>query len=83
MKFSQMLAPIAGLVSVAVAGDYDYETTSYTTVVTTAYETYCPEPTTFAWYNVTYTATASETVTITSMLLNLTDPAFPHDLPSY
>ncbi|KAM0333005.1 hypothetical protein ACHAQA_001662 [Verticillium albo-atrum] len=66
MRLIQLLAPVAGLLSVASAAAYDYEDVVYTTVVTTAYETYCPLPTTFGYKNVTYTVTTPTTVTITN-----------------
>lgn len=40
----------------------------YTTVVTTAFTTYCPEPTKIPVGNMTYTVTKPTTLTITSML---------------
>ncbi|KAJ0355627.1 hypothetical protein COL26b_000237 [Colletotrichum chrysophilum] len=43
MKSMQILAPAAGLFAVANAWGTDVHT-SYTTIVTTAYETYCPTP---------------------------------------
>ncbi|KAJ0388062.1 hypothetical protein COL922a_001045 [Colletotrichum nupharicola] len=65
MKSMQILALVAGLFTVANAWGTDVHT-SYTTIVTTAYETYCPSPTTFVHHNVTYTATTATTLTITS-----------------
>ncbi|EEY14137.1 hypothetical protein VDBG_00244 [Verticillium alfalfae VaMs.102] len=44
MRFTQVLAPVAGLFSLASAAAYGAEGIAYTTVVTTAYETYCPPP---------------------------------------
>ncbi|KAM0278659.1 hypothetical protein ACHAQH_005046 [Verticillium albo-atrum] len=66
MRLIQLLTPLAGLLSVVSAAAYDYEDIVYTTVVTTAYETYCPLPTTFGYKNVTYTVTTPTTVTITN-----------------
>ena len=43
--------------------------TTYTTVITTDYTTYCPYPTTFAFKNVTYTATEATILTVTSKFL--------------
>ncbi|KAI0135671.1 hypothetical protein F4814DRAFT_402111 [Daldinia grandis] len=63
MKLSQILAPAVGLFGVANAWG---ETAVWTTVVETDYTTYCPSPTTFAWHNVTYTATTETTLTITN-----------------
>ncbi|CRK13311.1 hypothetical protein HYQ45_010409 [Verticillium longisporum] len=66
MRFTQVLAPVAGLFSLASAAAYGPEGIAYTTVVTTAYETYCPLPTTFGYKNVTYTVTEPKTVTISN-----------------
>ncbi|KAF3056329.1 hypothetical protein GL218_06576 [Daldinia childiae] len=63
MKLTQILAPVVGLFAVANAWG---ETAVWTTVVETDYTTYCPSPTTFAWHNVTYTATTETTITITN-----------------
>ncbi|KAI0851576.1 hypothetical protein F5Y00DRAFT_12946 [Daldinia vernicosa] len=63
MKLTQILAPAVGLFAVANAWG---ETAVWTTVVETDYTTYCPSPTTFAWHNVTYTATTETTLTITN-----------------
>lgn len=67
-------APVVGLIAAAnayaihgTAPGTGYTTT--TTLVTSVYETYCPVPTTFAYNNVTYTATVPTTITITSMYL--------------
>ncbi|OLN84890.1 Clock-controlled protein 6-like protein 1 [Colletotrichum chlorophyti] len=74
MKFLQLLSPVAGLMAVTHAGQTDASTV-YTTVVTTAYETYCPSPTTFVHHNVTYTATSATTLTITSKLTEAFQPS--------
>ncbi|KAI4860757.1 hypothetical protein F4820DRAFT_435956 [Hypoxylon rubiginosum] len=63
MRFTQILAPAAGLFAAVNAWG---ETAVWTTVIETDYTTYCPSPTTFAWNNVTYTATSATTVTITN-----------------
>ncbi|KAK6954777.1 hypothetical protein Daesc_004746 [Daldinia eschscholtzii] len=63
MQLTQILAPAVGLFAVANAWG---ETAVWTTVVETDYTTYCPSPTTFAWHNVTYTATTETTITITN-----------------
>ncbi|XDG01710.1 hypothetical protein ABKA04_001325 [Annulohypoxylon sp. FPYF3050] len=65
MRVAQILAPVVGLFAVANAWG---ETAVWTTVVETDYTTYCPAATTFAWQNVTYTATTATTLTITSIL---------------
>ncbi|KAI8303768.1 hypothetical protein K4K61_006719 [Colletotrichum sp. SAR11_59] len=51
MKSMQILAPAAGLFAVANAWGTDVHT-SYTTIVTTAYETYCPSPTTASFSSI-------------------------------
>lgn len=66
MRFTQVLAPVAGLFSLASAAAYGSDGIAYTTVVSTAYETYCPLPTTFGYKNVTYTVTEPKTVTISN-----------------
>ncbi|KAK1840783.1 hypothetical protein CCHR01_16601, partial [Colletotrichum chrysophilum] len=78
MKSMQILAPAAGLFAVANAWGTDVHT-SYTTIVTTAYETYCPSPTTFVHHNVTYTATTATTLTITNCPCTITT----HQPPPY
>ncbi|KAK8066429.1 hypothetical protein PG997_013176 [Apiospora hydei] len=67
MKTMQ-IAPMAGLLAAANAWGTTggAEGTAYTTLVTTDYVTYCPEPTTFAYKNVTYTVTSATTLTITT-----------------
>ncbi|KAI2784631.1 hypothetical protein F4815DRAFT_453671 [Daldinia loculata] len=69
MKLTQILAPVVGLFAVANAWG---ETAVWTTVVETDYTTYCPSPTTFAWQNVTYTATTETTLTITNCPCTIT-----------
>ncbi|KAI1771932.1 hypothetical protein F4818DRAFT_428344 [Hypoxylon cercidicola] len=69
MKFTQVLAPIVGLFAAANAWG---ETAVWTTVIETDYVTYCPAPTTFAWNNVTYTATSATTLTITNCPCTIT-----------
>lgn len=46
--------------------------TVYTTTVVSTYVTYCPEPTTFAFHNTTYTVTRPITLTITNCPCTLT-----------
>ncbi|TQN64539.1 Clock-controlled protein 6 [Colletotrichum shisoi] len=77
MKFSQLVSA-AGLVTCAQAGGTDARTI-YTAVITTAYETYCPSPTTFIHQNVTYTATSATTLTITNCPCTITT----HQPPPY
>ncbi|KAI0011109.1 hypothetical protein F4779DRAFT_575031 [Xylariaceae sp. FL0662B] len=73
MKLIQILAPIAGLLAAVNADDDDdHESTIWTTVYTTDFTTYCPSPTTFAWKNVTYTATTATTITITNCPCTIT-----------
>lgn len=64
MHLTQTLLPVAGLLRMANA--WGETGTYWTTVITTAYTTYCPSPTTFALSNVTYTATEETTLTITN-----------------
>ncbi|KAI0380812.1 hypothetical protein F5Y04DRAFT_256766 [Hypomontagnella monticulosa] len=64
MRLIQILAPAAGLFAAAKA--WGETGVVWTTVVETDYTTYCPSPTTFAWHNVTYTATSETTITITN-----------------
>ncbi|KAH8664276.1 hypothetical protein BX600DRAFT_512330 [Xylariales sp. PMI_506] len=71
MKLIQFLAPAVGLFAAASATPHGKPAGTgsggyTTTVITTDYETYCPSPTTFAFYNVTYTVTTPCTVTITN-----------------
>ncbi|KAH8750013.1 hypothetical protein F5882DRAFT_80095 [Hyaloscypha sp. PMI_1271] len=67
MKTIQSLLAVAGFVGAASAwgSGWSNETTVWTTVTTDVYTTYCPESTTFTQGTKTYTATASETLTIT------------------
>ncbi|KAI0893345.1 hypothetical protein F4806DRAFT_476672 [Annulohypoxylon nitens] len=69
MRVAQILAPVVGLFAVANAWG---ETAVWTTVVETDYTTYCPAATTFAWQNVTYTATTATTLTITNCPCTIT-----------
>lgn len=66
MKSSVMLA--AGLAAVAQAAYYGNETAVYTTYTTDILTTVCPSATTLTYGTHTYTATASETLTITGKL---------------
>ncbi|KAI1135133.1 hypothetical protein F5Y05DRAFT_182980 [Hypoxylon sp. FL0543] len=63
MRFTQILGPAVGLFAAANAWG---ETAVWTTVIETDYTTYCPSPTTFAYQNVTYTATSETTITVTN-----------------
>ncbi|KAN0099468.1 hypothetical protein V8E51_013243 [Hyaloscypha variabilis] len=67
MKAVQSLLAVAGFVGAASAwgSGWSNETIVWTTVTTDVYTTYCPEATTFTQGTKTYTATASETITIT------------------
>ncbi|KAK1972876.1 hypothetical protein LZ32DRAFT_598085 [Colletotrichum eremochloae] len=80
MKVSQLLSA-AGLVASTQAWGTDVHT-FYTTVVTTAYETYCPSPTTFVHQNVTYTATTATTLTITNCPCTITTDKPPQHIPT-
>jgi hypothetical protein len=70
MKSVQYFLAALGLVSAASAwgSGWSNETTVWTTITTDVYTTYCPESTTFTQGTKTYTATASETLTITGEL---------------
>ncbi|KAH6666861.1 putative clock-controlled protein 6 [Halenospora varia] len=76
MKTVQSLLPVFGLIAAATAFDRRWanETTAYTTEVVTSYTTFCPEATTFTQGTKTYTATASETVTITDCPCTIKKP---------
>ncbi|KAI1414384.1 hypothetical protein F5Y13DRAFT_159468 [Hypoxylon sp. FL1857] len=69
MRLTQILAPAVGLFAAANAWG---ETAVWTTVVETAYTTYCPVATTFAYQNVTYTATTATTITVTNCPCTIT-----------
>ncbi|KAI0835328.1 hypothetical protein F5Y06DRAFT_276672 [Hypoxylon sp. FL0890] len=69
MRITQILAPAVGLFAAANAWG---ETAVWTTVVETDYTTYCPSPTTFAYHNVTYTATTETTITVTNCPCTIT-----------
>jgi hypothetical protein len=73
MKNMQTLVAALALVATTAAwsddgwehgGDWN-ETTSYTTITTDIYTTYCPSPTEVTMGTKTYTVTSSETLTIT------------------
>jgi hypothetical protein len=70
MKSVQYFLAALGLVSASSAwgSGWSNETTVWTTITTDVYTTYCPESTTFTQGTKTYTATASETLTITGEL---------------
>lgn len=62
---------------------YDYVYTSststecpYTTEVVTAYETWCPEPTTIVYNECTYTVTEAQTLTLTNGPYTVTRPIY-------
>jgi len=66
MKFISMLAPIAGLVAAVSAQILTTGTGDvvWTTTTVTAFTTYCPSPTVWAYKNTTYTVTTATTITI-------------------
>lgn len=66
------ILPVFGLVAGALA--WSNETIVYTTITTDVYTTFCPESTTFTQGTVTYTATASETLTITKCPCTIVTP---------
>ncbi|ORY71640.1 uncharacterized protein BCR38DRAFT_404702 [Pseudomassariella vexata] len=65
MRLIEVLAA-AGMFSAANAWGQTGTGAYTTTVVTTDYTTYCSSPTTFAYHNVTYTATSETVITITN-----------------
>lgn len=68
MKNMQTFVAALGLVGTAAAwghgGEWN-ETTSYTTITTDIYTTFCPSPTEVTIGTKTYTVTSSQTLTIT------------------
>jgi len=65
----------AALVAVAATAVSAWQNgTVYTTDVVTAYTTFCPEATTITHGSHTYTATASQTLTITNCPCTVTKP---------
>jgi len=66
------ILPVFGLVAGALA--WSNNTVVWTTITTDIYTTYCPESTTFTQGTVTYTATASETLTITKCPCTIVKP---------
>lgn len=73
MQYS-VAAVIALAASTAAAG-YTNGTVVYTTEVVTAYTTVCPASTELTFNGVTYTATASTTLTITNCPCTIVKPA--------
>eukprot|EP01065_Artemidia_motanka_P007187 TRINITY_DN13548_c0_g1_i2.p1 TRINITY_DN13548_c0_g1~~TRINITY_DN13548_c0_g1_i2.p1 ORF type:complete len:155 (+),score=13.09 TRINITY_DN13548_c0_g1_i2:138-602(+) len=71
MQFS---AAAAVLALAASASAWSNGTVVYTTEVHTAYTTVCPASTTFSFNGVTYTATASQTITVTNCPCTVTKP---------
>lgn len=63
MQFA-LIAAVAALAGSAAA--WSNSTVDYVTETYTAYTTVCPASTTFSFNGVTYTATESETITITN-----------------
>ncbi|KAH8888897.1 hypothetical protein GQ53DRAFT_826094 [Thozetella sp. PMI_491] len=81
MKLAAVVLPVIGLVTSANAGK-PWVTT--TTEVVTAYTTYCPSPTTWAYKNHTYTVTKPTTITITNCPCTLsvyTPPPYTTTIP--
>jgi len=70
MQFST--ATLIAVAATAVSAWYNG--TEVTTDVVTAYTTYCPEATTITHGSQTYTATASQTLTITNCPCTITKP---------
>ncbi|KAH6674399.1 putative clock-controlled protein 6 [Halenospora varia] len=73
MQYS-VAAVIALAATVVSAGAYKNETVVYTTEVHTAYTTVCPAATQLTFNGVTYTATASTTLTITNCPCTIVKP---------
>lgn len=73
MQYS-VAAVIALAATVVSAGAYKNETVVYTTEVHTAYTTVCPASTQLTFNGVTYTATASTTLTITNCPCTIVKP---------
>jgi len=67
-------AAVLALAATASAYAYSNETVSYTTEVHTAYTTVCPASTELTFNGVTYTATASTTLTITNCPCTIVKP---------
>jgi hypothetical protein len=81
MKSVQSLVTVFGLVAAASA-DYTFKNVSssaveYTTITTDILTTVCPEATTLTYGTKTYTATASETLTITDCPCTASYPVKP------
>ncbi|WPH00440.1 Hypothetical protein R9X50_00326900 [Acrodontium crateriforme] len=76
MQFTTTVVAMAGLAAASWAPSYNSSSAAavYTTEVVTAYTTYCPESTEITHGTKTYTATASETLTITDCPCTLTKP---------
>lgn len=72
MKFSLALAASV----LAAAASATYSNVTYTTVVVDTYTTVCPEATTLAFNGVTYTVTASQTLTVTNCPCTVSKPVY-------
>jgi len=72
MKFSLALAASV----LAAAASATYSNVTYTTVVLDTYTTVCPEATTLAFNGVTYTVTASQTLTVTNCPCTISKPVY-------
>jgi len=70
----QYSAAAVVLALAASASAWSNGTVVYTTEVHTAYTTVCPASTTFSFNGVTYTATASQTITVTNCPCTVTKP---------
>jgi hypothetical protein len=83
MQYSiALLALVATAVSAGGAGPYPGNGTEYTTITTTAFTTYCPEPTTLTHGGKTYTVTTATTLTITDCPCTITQPIIPPPKPT-
>lgn len=91
MKSVQALLPVFGLVAAAQAWSNGWNTTStgtapgttvWTTETVATYTTYCPSATTVVTNGKTYTATASQTLTITDCPCKVTKPVTPTSAPT-
>lgn len=74
MKSFAVFAALAGAASAYFANGTT--AIAYTTITVDSYTTYCPEATSIIQNNITYTATASQTLTITDCPCTKTVPVF-------
>ncbi|XMA13013.1 hypothetical protein WAI453_005804 [Rhynchosporium graminicola] len=78
------IAPVFGHIAAGTTGMVNVTVTASVTRTVTAYETFCPDPTTFTEGTKTYTATAEEWITVKECPHKCTityDPAYPTVLP--